>query len=193
MLPTASHNRSPEDADEPYQFHRKPDPPPPESASEKAARVKKAREDDELRRQKEAAAKKARAALLAEEEAEAKREAARKKAEKKKKATASQQKAAKAASQKAEDRKAARSKKRIEVFAAARSGNFHAVKNAIWEDEVDASGPENEASKNRDTLLHLAAKQSSEVEVAWLLDHGESQLDLYLVMYKPAYDYRRAA
>jgi len=109
---------------------------------------------------------------LAEEEAEARVEAAQQKQAKKKKEVAAQAKAAKAATEKASARKAAAVKKRAQVFKAARDGKFDLVKKGVWEDEIDAAGPESEASVEKETLLHLVAKKGNTELVSWLLDHG---------------------
>lgn len=73
---------------------------------------------------------------------------------------------------------------RSAVFEAARKGNVAGVKKGIWEDTVDAAGPEvlpravdlvkqRPADWNKlETLLHIAVSRGDQVLVAWLITHN---------------------
>ncbi|KAG8943055.1 hypothetical protein FRC00_011411, partial [Tulasnella sp. 408] len=73
---------------------------------------------------------------------------------------------------------------RSAVFEAARKGNAKAVKKGVWEDAVDAAGPEVlpravDLVKERpadwntlETLLHIAVSRGDQELVAWLIKHN---------------------
>lgn len=68
---------------------------------------------------------------------------------------------------------------RSAVFTAARAGDAVAVRKGVYEDSVDAAGPEALPNspveiKSKDALLHIAvAKQDLDL-VSWLIDHSTS-------------------
>ncbi|KAG9046050.1 hypothetical protein FS837_005170 [Tulasnella sp. UAMH 9824] len=73
---------------------------------------------------------------------------------------------------------------RSAVFEAVRKGNTNAVKKGVWEDAVDAAGPEilpravglvkeRPADWNKlETLLHIAVSRGDQELVAWLIKHN---------------------
>lgn len=81
---------------------------------------------------------------------------------------------------------------RSKTFSAARRGDFSAVRKYIYEDAVDAAGPERipdngqgAVSVSKETLLHIAASQKDLQLVPWLIDHSEFfRLITYLVSHE---------
>ncbi|KAF9469189.1 DnaJ domain-containing protein [Collybia nuda] len=71
---------------------------------------------------------------------------------------------------------------RSAVFSAARAGDAAAVKRGVWEDAVDADGPETKVGCEgfvettsldpKETLLHIAVKNGDSGLVGWLNTHG---------------------
>lgn len=73
--------------------------------------------------------------------------------------------------------------KRSAAFVAARAGRSAAVREAVWEDDVQASEgewlagvlrPRAYKEDHKETLLHLAATHGDVDLAFWLLDHGAS-------------------
>jgi len=61
---------------------------------------------------------------------------------------------------------------RSETFAAARAGDTARVKKGVWENNVDAAGPERIGAKAGETLLHIAASRGDVALVQWLDEHN---------------------
>jgi hypothetical protein len=78
---------------------------------------------------------------------------------------------------------------RSSIFAAAKKGDAEAVKKGIYEDEVDAAGPEmlpgsdsKEAMKGAnalETLLHIVVDNGDTKLAEWLLDHSQFHLFIF--------------
>lgn len=79
-------------------------------------------------------------------------------------------------------------KKRLAVFAAARKGQYEAVKKGVWEEDVDAAGGEVRSGAEdavkpsprdpKETLLHIVARLGNQEIVEWLVDHSKSSTSL---------------
>lgn len=71
---------------------------------------------------------------------------------------------------------------RSSVFAAARKGDVEAVKNGVWEQEIDPSGGEirpgcdhlvrQKPADPHETLLHIAARHGNKDLLEWLGSHS---------------------
>ncbi|EJD34931.1 DnaJ-domain-containing protein [Auricularia subglabra TFB-10046 SS5] len=154
-------------------YMRRPPSPPPESDEQRHARLKREREIREAEAAKlarEEAVRKARVQAEREAEMRAGAERRKKKASKKKAAAAQSQASAAQAAQTLRERTQAI---RSEVFAAARRGDSARVKKGVWEESVDAAGPEQlGAGQKGETLLHIAAARGDIDLLEWLDKHN---------------------
>ena len=88
--------------------------------------------------------------------------------------------------------KRASQRRRSEVFEMARVGDVESVKKGVWEQNVDAAGPEclvgmeddptcpGHTHDKRETLLHIFARRGDLDTLKWLLDHSGSRFLLVL-------------
>jgi len=73
------------------------------------------------------------------------------------------------------------------AFTAARRGDAAAVRKSVYEDSVDAAGPEGlkdsefkPTSDPKETLLHIAVEKGDTDLVSWLVDHSVSFVAIVL-------------